>query len=934
MSDTTTIWGLLDQAAQKQPEKGLIFLENGLDEPAITITYTQLRYEAQQNARLLRSAGIVSPGQPVVTYFDSHQENITWLWSVIAAGGLPAVLSALAEDSATRAAQLENMETLFEGPTVITNQRLTQNLLPLKRSYIVKVESVLVGDRHNQDVMVANQELPDTLDSRAVFLYTSGSTGPAKAIEYSHAQLMASVRMKAAIHPIGPDTNFLSWISFDHSANFCEIHLSALYSASNQIHIGTRDVATEPARFFELLSKYQVGYTFCPNFFLAAATKSFLLRDEMPNLDLSALSVIMTGGEANKTSTIAAANELLVRFGAPQHTIKSAYGLSETCSACFYNLESPTYDIENGYVFASVGKHHPYGVQFRIVNDNGDESFPGSPGTVQLRGEVVFKRYHNNTSATDACMTSDGWFDTGDTGTLDRNGNLRIVGRSKEIIIINGNNYSSFELEHAIESRWINGLTPSYTATFSSWDKRGDSESVVVLFNPTDDASDAAGIQETIREIDRAVVNFCSKSAQAIIPLPKDLMPKSTIGKLSRRKLKESFEAGAFDRYQSQMTILSEDASRGSASGVPIRWQELSSMRRTIAEIFSRETGMSFEALLGPDALARSGIHSLGYMRIKKSLESAFKIHQDVPMSMLLRCVSVAELESALLSIGTALMEYDPIVPLSLRGSKQPLFLFHPGSGEFLCWMRLLPYLHDRPVYALRAKGLYKGEDTFKSLEELLGCYLDAIKVTQPTGPYAMLGYCFGGLLAFELAKRLEAMGDEVVFVGGIDNPPGLKRLIGQVRHRLLMIDVLPVVTSYTAEEAEDFGAETAGMSDEDFYHALFSKFSPEFAATMDITPSRLAAYRRVEDSLRQITSTYDPSGCVSKYDSFRADPMPHFEATPTQWREVVLASWAEYSQSEVRYHDIDGNHSTALKEPHLSSMQMKLNEALAARGI
>ena len=154
----------------------------------------------------------MSLGQAVVTYFDSHLENITWLWAVIAAGGIPAVFSALAEDPTTRAAQLENMETLFEGPTVITNQRLAQNLLPLKRSCIVRVESILVGDHHDQEVLVANQELPETLDSRAVFLYTSGSSGPAKAVEYSHAQLMASVRMKAAIHPIGTDTNFLSWI--------------------------------------------------------------------------------------------------------------------------------------------------------------------------------------------------------------------------------------------------------------------------------------------------------------------------------------------------------------------------------------------------------------------------------------------------------------------------------------------------------------------------------------------------------------------------------------------------------------------------------------------------------------------------------------------------------------------------------------------------
>lgn len=316
-------------------------------------------------------------------------------------------------------------------------------------------------------------------------------------------------------------------------------------------------------------------------------------------------------------------------------------------------------------------------------------------------------------------MSSDGWFDTGDTGIVDGNGDLRIVGRSKEVIIINGNNYSSFELEHAIESRHIKGLTISYTATFSSWEQHGDSEGVVVLFNPAEDTTDAA-LQDTIHAINMAVVAFCSKPALAIIPLPRDQTPKSTIGKLSRRKLKESFESGMFDQYRAQTKTHPAHQPNGEEELELKCLNHLSPLGSQVAEIFARETGIPKEELAGDNALLRSGLDSLAYMRIKKSLEAAFHIHQEIPMGMLLRSASIRELETSLLSIGTATLEYDPIVPLSLHGSKHPLFLVHPGSGEFLCWMRLLPFLPDRPIYALRAKGLYDGEGSFEDFEDML----------------------------------------------------------------------------------------------------------------------------------------------------------------------------------------------------------------------
>jgi len=94
---------------------------------------------------------------------------------------------------------------------------------------------------------------------------------------------------------------------------------------------------------------------------------------------------------------------------------------------------------------------------------------PGQSGRIQLRGGTIFRRYYNNEKASNAAMTTSGWFDTGDLGSIDDTGALRILGRSKETIIINGLKYASFELEAAIESGAPQAVTPSYTASFSTF---------------------------------------------------------------------------------------------------------------------------------------------------------------------------------------------------------------------------------------------------------------------------------------------------------------------------------------------------------------------------------------------------------------------------------------------------------------------------------
>ncbi|KAF2215805.1 hypothetical protein CERZMDRAFT_35242 [Cercospora zeae-maydis SCOH1-5] len=924
----TRIIDLLQNAAETHPRNGFLYLENGCSEPATRVTFPDLYAQAKNNARRLIDAGLVTKGQKVITYFDNHKQNVLWFWSVAAAGGVCAVLNPVSNEPKTAAAQLNNLKDLFGNTPVLTSHKLSSIFASRK----LNVQSIEDIDRRRP----IDSGLPSPVDGQlesadevAAILFTSGSTGHSKAVQYSHAQLIASVEAKAK-HLSTHGKTFMSWISFDHSACFCEVHLQALYTGSDQVFVPTSDVVQEPWRFFQVLSAQRVGYTFSPNFFLAAAVESLAKQEkESTNFDLSELAVIMVGGEANRTKTIAAVDGVLKKYGAPDHSIKAAYGLSETCSACYYNLETPGYDLAQNNTFSTVGKPLP-GLEAKIVSRDSEDDRPGE-GIVHLRGDVIFKGYYGNEEATASTFTEDGWMNTGDIGRLDQNGNLELLGRSKEVLILNGNNYSSFEIEYAIETGDIAGLEVSYTAVFSTWSEERNSEAPVVLFNPTEAAIGPVNLRATLQAIDKAVFSVCAQKSLHIIPLPKALLPKSTIGKLSRAKLRQSYEKGDFDDYRINAAVPGSVVTETQQPTL----DTISHLQKEIAQIYSTIVGVPAEDLLGQDALLSSGINSLGFMRLKKALEKELKIHQEIPMPLLIRCHSVADLERELTLIGTVSQEYDPIVPLATGGSKQPLFLLHPGAGEFLCWMGLLPYLPDRPIYALRAKGLHPDEGTFEGIDDLLDCYYTSIRRTQPKGPYAMLGYCFGGLLSFELAKRFEADGEQVVFCGGIDNPPSLKTTIGQVRYRSLMIDVLPVVTDYTPEQAREFAEKTADLTDEQFYEHLFTKFSPEFIENMGITVPRLQAFGRVEDRMRLIASQYEPAGSVSTTDMFCADPMPHFGATPEVWKRDVLGQWRNFVKDEnVRFHHVGGNHINLIKEPLIKDFQQSVNDALKARGI
>lgn len=236
----------------------------------------------------------------------------------------------------------------------------------------------------------------------------------------------------------------MNWIGLDHVANLTEMHLSAVYLGAFQLQVPSAAFLSEPTQFLKLAHKHKVTYTFAFNSFLAKLVIALESRDisvgSSENFDFSSLRALISGGEATVVETCVKLTKLLKGFGAPDTFIRPGFGMTETCAGSIYNAEDcPVYDTHHSLEFTNLGKCVP-GIQMRIVSHNvarGD-SIVNEAGFLEVSGPIVFKKYYNDEEGTKSSFTADGWFKTGDMASIDPNGRLRLMGRGKDTISING----------------------------------------------------------------------------------------------------------------------------------------------------------------------------------------------------------------------------------------------------------------------------------------------------------------------------------------------------------------------------------------------------------------------------------------------------------------------------------------------------------------
>jgi thioesterase domain-containing protein len=180
---------------------------------------------------------------------------------------------------------------------------------------------------------------------------------------------------------------------------------------------------------------------------------------------------------------------------------------------------------------------------------------------------------------------------------------------------------------------------------------------------------------------------------------------------------------------------------------------------------------------------------SLGAMQVLALAEREFG--RPVPLATLIEAPTVTAFARKMVSDEAT--PWRALIALQTTGARTPFFGIHHGGGGVYGYAALARRLGpDQPVYAFQEPGYEPGSTPLDSIEALAELYLDELRSFQPHGPYRLGGFCFGGVIAFEMARRLAVEGEVVDVLALIDagnpNPderPNLETRVGQHRQRL-----------------------------------------------------------------------------------------------------------------------------------------------------
>lgn len=274
----------------------------------------------------------------------------------------------------------------------------------------------------------------------AWLLFTSGTTGAPKGAVLTHASLLAAVDASAGARPVDPDDVYLFAFPLCHVAGYNVVHR----------HAHRRPVVLmegfEPVGFCRMVSEH--GVTSCS----LAATMLAALCDHLDAVPtdvakLVTLRVIAYGAAPMPVTLLRRAHDLLgVDF-------TQGYGMTELSgNAVFLDAAAHRRGLAGDDALLTAAGHPAPGVQLRIVDsDTGVEMPAGSVGEITVRAAQVMAGYWND-PATTAATVRNGWLHTGDVGMVDDDGLLRVVDRSKDVIITGGENVASPEVEQAVSA--------------------------------------------------------------------------------------------------------------------------------------------------------------------------------------------------------------------------------------------------------------------------------------------------------------------------------------------------------------------------------------------------------------------------------------------------------------------------------------------------
>jgi thioesterase domain-containing protein len=291
----------------------------------------------------------------------------------------------------------------------------------------------------------------------------------------------------------------------------------------------------------------------------------------------------------------------------------------------------------------------------------------------------------------------------------------------------------------------------------------------------------------------------------------------------------------------------------------------------------------------------------------------------SIPTSDLYEARTIDKLaDLILMKLGSR--EQQCILPIRATGNRPPLFLVHGVGGNILGFAGLAQSLSsDQPVYGIQAQSLKSDSPTLLQLESMAEFYVQELRRLQPAGPYAFLGFSYGGLVAYEMAQQLVASGEEVHFLGMLDTwqpsylkrvkaaQPWLKRalyrlyLVRMNTRKLSLFQMVPY--AYIRLKSRVLRVAYRGMGN---------------AGPVSLPDSM----RRVRDINLMAAARYRVRPYPGTVTLFRAK-----DDTTLELPEDL--DWRSFALGGVEIFRLPGDHGQILAEPNLSYMTGKIDECM-----
>jgi acyl-CoA synthetase (AMP-forming)/AMP-acid ligase II/acyl carrier protein len=567
LSTYTTLVDVLE--GNRGADRSVTYVEGENNERRVS--YKDVHARALGILHHLQAAG-ARRGDKMIIFLNNNEQFMDGFWAAICGGIVPVPLAVGISDEHRH--KLLRVARKLGNPLLYTDAKNLERLGLLAaqvgeselfaqlKARVFLVESIT-------DISKAGKLVRPAPEDLAFIQFSSGSTSEPKGVMLTHGNLLANIQGATEVGKYNDQDVSLSWMPLTHDMGLIGFYLMQF---ANRVHVNlmpTELFVRRPLLWLQTAAKKRVTITCSPNFGYRHFLK-VLGERRLENTDLSSIRSIYNGAEPISVSLCNEFLNALAYTGLKRHAMYPVYGLAEACLAVTFpplgadlrwirvnrhrlSVGSPIElnppEARDALEVMCVGHIVP-NTELLIADDARAALADEKVGHILIRGPSVTRGYFGDPEATAAAIDADGWVDTGDLGVI-HEAALYIVGRAKEIIFVNGQNYYPYDLENIAQRAPGLDLNKVVAAGVAGPGSQGEELVLFVLHRGS-----IAEFVPTANAVSRLVNEHTGLEVAQVIPSKR--IPKTTSGKVQRHLLEQAYVDGEFDAELGELKALRE----------------------------------------------------------------------------------------------------------------------------------------------------------------------------------------------------------------------------------------------------------------------------------------------------------------------------------------------------------------------------------------